>query len=167
MQRVLVFLALFAFWLILSGHYDPFHIGAGVVCAGLVTLLSSDLFTFGTGARSSFRIGRFALYVPWLLWEILQASLYVTWLVVRPSGIRSRVIRFRTHLRNELAKVVLGNSITLTPGTVTVDIEGDLFTVHALSDTAADALLDGDMERRVAWVFGEDVPGDSAGGTDR
>ncbi len=167
MQRVLVFLALFAFWLILSGHYDPFHIGAGVVCAGLVTLLSSDLFTFGTGARSSFRIGRFALYVPWLLWEILQASLYVTWLVVRPSGIRSRVIRFRTHLRNELAKVVLGNSITLTPGTVTVDIEGDLFTVHALSDTAAESLLDGDMERRVAWVFGEEVPDNPADGTDR
>ena len=167
MQRVLVFLALFAFWLILSGHYDPLHIGAGVVCAGLVTLLSSDLFTFGTGARSSFRIGRFALYVPWLLWEILQASLYVTWLVVRPSGIRSRVIRFRTHLRNELAKVVLGNSITLTPGTVTVDIEGDLFTVHALSDTAAESLLDGDMERRVAWVFGEEVPDNPADGTDR
>ena len=167
MQRVLVFLALFAFWLILSGHYDPFHIGAGVVCAGLVTLLSSDLFTFGTGARSSFRIGRFALYVPWLLWEILQASLYVTWLVVRPSGIRSRVIRFRTHLRNEVAKVVLGNSITLTPGTVTVDIEGDLFTVHALSDTAAESLLDGDMERRVAWVFGEEVPDNPADGTDR
>ena len=63
--------------------------------------------------------------------------------------------------------MVLGNSITLTPGTVTVDIEGDLFTVHALSDTAADSLLDGDMERRVAWIFGEDVPGDSADGMDR
>ena len=167
MQRVLVFLALFAFWLILSGHYDPLHVGAGVVCAGLVTLLSSDLFTFGTGARSSFRIGRFALYVPWLLWEILRASLHVTWLVVRPSGISSRVIRFRTHLQNQVAKVVLGNSITLTPGTVTVDIEGDQFTVHALSDTAAESLLDGDMERRVAWVFGEEVPDNPAGGTDR
>ena len=167
MQRVLVFLALFAFWLILSGHYDALHLGAGAVCAGLVTLLSSDLFTFGTGARSSFRIGRFALYVPWLLWEIFQASLHVTWLVVRPSGIRSRVIRFQTCLQNQVAKVVLGNSITLTPGTITVDIEGDQFTVHALSDTAAESLLDGDMERRVAWVFGEEVPGDRKGGTDR
>jgi multicomponent Na+:H+ antiporter subunit E len=82
----------------------------------------------------------------------------VTSLVLWPGGIRSRVIRFRTHLQNEVAKVVLGNSITLTPGTVTVDIEGDLFTVHALSDTAAESVLDGDMERRVAWVFGEPVP---------
>ena len=167
MQRLLAFLALFTFWLILSGHYDALHIGAGIACAGLVSLVSADLFTFGTGARSSFRIGRFALYVPWLLWEILQASLHVTWLVVRPRGIRSRVIRFRTHLQNQVARVVFGNSITLTPGTVTVDIEGDQFTVHALSDTAAEALLDGDMERRVAWVFGEDVPGDPAGGADR
>ena len=158
MQRVVVFLVMLAFWLILSGHYDALHIGAGVVCAALVARISSDLFTFGTGARSSFRIGRFALYVPWLLWEILQASLHVTSLVLWPGGIRSRVIRFRTHLQNEVAKVVLGNSITLTPGTVTVDIEGDLFTVHALSDTAAESVLDGDMERRVAWVFGEPVP---------
>lgn len=158
MQRLLVFLAMLAFWLVLSGHYDALHMGAGVVCAGLVSLASSDLFTFGTGARSSFRIGRFVLYIPWLLWEILQGSLHVTSLVLRPSGIRSRVIRFRTHLQNQVAKVVLANSITLTPGTVTVDIEDDLFTVHALSDTAAESLLGGDMERRVAWVFGEQVP---------
>lgn len=160
MPRALTFLSTFGFWLVLSGHFDALHVGSGIACAALVTLLSSDLLRLG--GAGSFRIARFALYVPWLLREIVQASLHVTWLVLRPRGIRSRIVRFRTHLRSELARVMLGNSITLTPGTVTVDIDGDQFIVHALSDTAADALLDGDMERRVAWVFGEDAPG--AGG---
>lgn len=153
MARLAVFVLLLAFWLILSGHFDPFHVGAGIVCAALVTALSFDLLLLDAWAR--FSAWRFAAYVPWLLAEMAVASLRVAWLVMRPAGLRPRIVRFRTGLRSDLARTTLGNSITLTPGTVTMDVVGDEFVVHALTDQAADDLRGGAMERRVARMFGE------------
>jgi multicomponent Na+:H+ antiporter subunit E len=65
------------------------------------------------------------------------------------------LVRFRTGMQSNLAKVTLGNSITLTPGTFTLWIEGDSFLVHAIHPDMASGLLDGTMQRTVAAVFGE------------
>ena len=157
MQRLAVFTVLFAFWLILSGHYDLFHIGSGVVCAALVTGFSADLLSLG-GRETRLSIPRFIAYLPWLLYQVVLANIHVVSLILAPSQIRPQIVRFRTHLRSELARTTLGNSITLTPGTVTMDIEGDDFVVHALSDKVARGLMSGAMERRVAQVFREEKP---------
>ena len=92
-------------------------------------------------------------YIPWLLFQVVLANLHVVYLVFRPSLIRPQVVHFKTRLTSDMSKVTLGNSITLTPGTITLDIADDEFWVHALSDKAAKDLLSGEMERRVALVF--------------
>ena len=150
----MVFVLLLAFWLVLSGHYDLFHIAAGVFCAGLVTTLSSDLLSLG-GRETGPSVWRFVVYLPWLLYQVVIANLHVVYLILTPSQIHPQVVRFRTRLTSDLARTTLGNSITLTPGTVTLDIEGDEFVVHALSDKVARDLLSGAMEQRVARIFSE------------
>ena len=158
-RRFETFVTLFAAWMILSGHFDALHLGFGAACAALVAAVSYDLLLPATSPRVTLAtIGRFAGYVPWILWEVFLANLHVARLVLRPSAMRPHIVRFRTSLTSDMAKVVLGNSITLTPGTVTVDIDGHEFRVHVLSDKSAADLRSGDMERRVARLFGEPPP---------
>ena len=158
-RRVAVFFVLLGFWLIFSGHFDTFHISLGVVCAALVSFFSYDLFFPAlSSSRKLLKAWRFLQYIPWLLYQVLLANLHVVYLVLFPDEIRPQLIRFKTTLTSDLAKVTLGNSITLTPGTMTMDIADSEFSVHALSDKVAKDLLSGEMERRVAHVFLEPAP---------
>lgn len=157
-----VFLVLFLFWLVLSGHYDPLHLSMGLMCAGLVSFFSSDLLFPDLPAHGTLiRTWRFLRYIPWLLYQVVLANLHVVYLVFRPSLINPRIVYFKSRLRTDLSRVTLGNSITLTPGTITMDINDREFRVHALSDKVAQALLAGEMERRVAHVFLEPEHEDS------
>lgn len=154
MRRFSVFLILLVFWLVFSGHFDPFHIGLGILCSALVAIFSYDLmFPDPPRGRTMLKTWRFCVYVPWLLREVVKANLHVLYLLLRPRLIRPQVVRFRPALDQELSKLLLGNSITLTPGTITMDIDDDEFHIHALSNQAATALRTGDMERRVGRVF--------------
>lgn len=154
LRRLAVFLILFAFWLVFSGHYDTLHLSLGLVCTSLVAVFSYDLLlpdvTFPTKLLSSWR---FLQYIPWLFYRIVLANLHVVYLIFRPGEIRPRLIRFKTSLTGDLSRVTLGNSITLTPGTLTLDIDAGEFYVHVLSDKAAEYVVTGEMERRVAHVF--------------
>ena len=161
-RRFEAFVILFVAWVVLSGHFDALHLGFGIVCAALVAACSYDLLLSANNVPTTLMtVGRFAGYVPWILWEVFLANLHVAYLILRPSAMRPQIVRFRTSLTSDLARVTLGNSITLTPGTVTVDIVGDEFCVHALSDKSAHDLRSGDMERRVARLF--DEPGPAVG----
>ncbi len=174
MSRLAVFLLLFAFWLIFSGHFDALHISLGLVCCALVTTWSADLlFPDGLPSRTPVRLGRFVRFIPWLLYQVALANLHVVYLIFRPDRLRPQVVRFKTRLTSDFAKVTLGNSITLTPGTITMDIVDGEFVVHAVSDKAAAGLQSGEMEQRVGWALLEDdnpevtddppsVPGETA-----
>ncbi len=156
LSRLIVFFLLFAFWLIFSGHFDSLHLGLGFVCSFLVAVLSHDLLIQDvTAPNKLLKAWRFFHYVPWLLYQIALANLHVVALVIDPRKIRPQVVRFRSKLTSELALVSFGNSITLTPGTITMDIVDGEFFVHALSDKFARDLLTGDMEQRIAHVFVE------------
>ena len=155
--RLAVFLILFAFWLLLSGHYDLFHLSLGLICSLLVAFVSHDLLIENiSGSKRFKKTRRFLFYVPWLIYQVVLANLHVAYLVVNPRAIDPRIVRFKTRLKSQFAMVTLGNSITLTPGTITMDIVDGEFVVHALSKKVADDLLSGEMERRVAHVFLED-----------
>ena len=94
-------------------------------------------------------------YAFWLLWEILKANVYVLKLSLSPKlhqKIDPQIVRFKCDLKSEFAKYVLANSITLTPGTVTVQILDDEFVVHAISDETAKS-LPGSMEDKVRAIF--------------
>ena len=155
-RRLRAFVILFAFWLVFSGYFDPLHIGLGVLCSALVAVFSHDLlFPYPPSSHTARTMWRLAAFIPWLIWQVIGANLHVVYLVFRPSQIPPRVIRFRTKLTHDSSKLLFGNSITLTPGTVTMDIEEDEFFVHAISDKPAKDTLSGDMEYRVAHVFSE------------
>jgi multicomponent Na+:H+ antiporter subunit E len=159
----IVWLGLFALWVILSGMLDAVHLAMGAACSALVTWLSADLlFTrVDTGERrwlTFIHWGRFLAYLPWLGWEIVKANVQVLKLVLGPlSRLRPAIITYKApDLSSEVSRVILANSITLTPGTVTLDVGLDgVYTVHAIDEGSAEGLLEGSMERKVAWTFGE------------
>lgn len=155
-------LALFVLWLILSGKFDAFHVSMGVVsalCVALGTrrllLLPPDIGPPGTHPTNALS-WRFLGYVPWLVWQIIASSLYVAYVVLHPRmPIQPRLLRFHTSFPHVLAQLTLATSITLTPGTVTLDVDNDEFLVHALTDTSARGLEPngGAMRQRVAALY--------------
>jgi multicomponent Na+:H+ antiporter subunit E len=159
MRKVYTFFIMMGFWILLSGKFDLFHLTLGVISSALVSFLSADLFMYNPQSRSHFITGiRFLLYLPWLLYQILLSTLHVTFLALHPKMkglIDPTIVTFKTNLKTDIAKVALANSITLTPGTITIRIEGQIFYVHAISRKAA-AGLPGEMEDRLAKVFERD-----------
>ena len=159
MRYIYTFIIMFGFWIVLSGLFDPFHLTLGVISCALVSFLSADVFMYEPESRNRLKItGRFLLYIPWLLYQIVLSTLHVTRLALHPGmkeQIDPTIVTFKTTLKTEIAKVALANSITLTPGTITVRIEDEVFYVHAISRKAA-AGLPGEMEQRLADVFERD-----------
>jgi multicomponent Na+:H+ antiporter subunit E len=173
-NRVIQFLFLLAFWLLLSGHYDVTHISMGIGSCLLVILLNHRFMKYHfyeaerdeTEAKlkgiapARIRIFRLLLYIPWLMWQIVVASLQVAYVVLHPKRpVDPSVIRFKTRLPNVASKVILGNSITLTPGTITIQIDGDEFLVHALMDVCSSGIVDGSLPTQVARLY-EKKPGE-------
>jgi len=162
MHRLFTFIALCVLWIILSGQMDFFHISLGIISAGIITFISTGLL-FDDDAPSvagALKIlCRMIPYLFWLLKEIMLANMHVLYLALVPSGIRHvqpAIIHFHTKLKDPAARYLLANSITLTPGTVTIKMEGSQLYVHSISDKTT-VSLEGDMEKRIAHVFGEDI----------
>lgn len=160
-----IFAMSLSFWLVFSGKFDAVHVGFGVLSAALVAVLTREVERLGTRVDRqgreipvfTFSVSwpRFFAYLPWLLGQIFIASVQIAYVIVHPRlPISPVVIRFDTRLRGDLARTTLGNSITLTPGTITLDVEGGEFTVHALIRDAADQVLSRTMEERVARAIG-------------
>ena len=154
---------LFALWVLLSGKLDLLHLGMGAVCAGGAALATRPLLglspAIGPGADAALptaTILRFLRFVPWLMRQILVSSVQVAVVVLHPRlPIAPRVLRVRAGLPHTLGRLTLANAVTLTPGTVTLDVEDDVLLVHALTETSARGLGDaaGDMPTRVRAIF--------------
>ncbi|MFT5170373.1 MAG: multicomponent Na+:H+ antiporter subunit E [Candidatus Marinamargulisbacteria bacterium] len=162
LKFLLSFMVMFLPWLVLSGNFDAFHLTVGVLCSAFVAFWSGDLLFQDGSATVGSRLGvlfRLAKYFVWLFYEIVIANMDVFYVACHPKAldlINPQMRTFKTKLKGDLAKFCLANSITLTPGTVTVRLDKDEFLVHALTDKVADG-LPGDMEARVAHVFGEKI----------
>jgi multicomponent Na+:H+ antiporter subunit E len=155
------FVALMTVWVVLSGFFDAFHLGLGVLSVALVVGMNPPISAPGEAAPTLPRWGRVLVYIPWLAMEMMLAAVDVARVVLRPRmPLSPRLVRFRSRQPNEVARVILGNSITLTPGTLTVDIDGDEYLVHALTEGAARDLLQDRMQTRVAGLF-IDTPDDT------
>lgn len=156
LYRAIVFGLLLGTWVIFSGLLDPFHLTLGLISCGLVTWLSSDLLFEHRDTRLSERMRegfRMMAYLGWLLWQIVLANLHLLKLAFGSASLRQpQIVRYKTELKTDFEKFLLANSITLTPGTVTIKILGDTFYIHAISDFAAGG-LDGEMDRRIAHIY--------------
>ncbi|RQD64652.1 MAG: hypothetical protein D5R98_04625 [Desulfonatronovibrio sp. MSAO_Bac4] len=150
---------LMALWLILSGHFDLEHIIYGALSVLLVVWLNTSIRRiplrngeYLTG--SCIITHRLVMYLFWLALQIVKSGIFVAYLTLHPKmPINPMIVRFKSDLPNPLAKVILGNSITLTPGTLTVDIKGSFFIVHALLDETEEELVSGEMEARVGRLY--------------
>ena len=147
--------ALFGVWLVLSGKYDLSHLVLGFLISCGVAWLNTG---FPDSPFHQFPWGRVVLYSPWLFLRIVESGVHLTKLILNPSlPIKPKLITYRTHLKHRGGIVLLGNSVTLTPGTITVEANGHTLLVHAIDEEAAKDLITGRMERKLAWVFQEDT----------
>jgi multicomponent Na+:H+ antiporter subunit E len=158
--RLIQFVLLLAFWLVLSDQHNLLFLGIGAASAALVTGATHELFmeAFGRDRPHARRLGhrfwRFAVYVLWLTWRILVASLQVAYFAIHPRPpLQPRILRFRSRLRRPLAQTILANSITLVPGTLTLSVDDGEYLVHALLPGAADDLVNAKMQNMIGAFF--------------
>jgi multicomponent Na+:H+ antiporter subunit E len=170
-------LALFALWVVLSGKFDAFHLLIGAASALCISLGTCRLLllppAIGPASVHPVRaIPWFGLlaYLPWLGWQIVLASVHIAFVVLHPRmPISPRLLRFRTSLPHTLAQLTLATSITLTPGTVTLDVQDDEFLVHALTEQSTRGLDpqvgEGTMQQHVAALYPVSEPNRTSGVT--
>ena len=158
MKKVVTFIVMAGFWILMSGMFDAFHLVLGLLCCLLIAFLSSDLL-FGPDFKVRFsQVIGMIIYLPWLFWQILLSNLQLTYIVLHPRMLEMldpQLIRFRTRIKGSFARVTLAQSITLTPGTITVNLDNDEFTVYALTVASASD-LPGEMEERLIAALEKD-----------
>lgn len=130
-------------WFMLNGRFTWEITILGVLLCGLVHLFARKYmnYTLKKDLNLLRRIGLFVIYIGVLVWEIIKANWKVMLLIL--AGDRhtdSTIIQVRIPLKTELARTILANSITMTPGTITISLDDDLYTVHALHPIAADGM---------------------------
>ena len=137
---------LFGLWVVLSGKLDALHLVPGAITAGAV----AAALTRG-GQRLPMPSLRFAGYVLWLLWQIVLSNLRVVRIVFsRNPAIAPRVLRTDARVDGDWRLAVLANSITLTPGTLTIDVSPREIVVHALDPVSAADVEAGTIAARVS-----------------
>jgi multicomponent Na+:H+ antiporter subunit E len=151
------------FWLLLSGRTTlPFFIMMAV-SVGLVVLMNPER-PFGSrapglprgGAEAARSVVALFRYLGWLVWNVVVANVDVARRILSPSmPVRPMFMAFRTDIRSDVGQVMVANSITLTPGTVTVDMQDGVYLVHALHPDTAGAVTSGALQNVVAPIFGE------------
>ena len=146
-------LSLASFWLLMSGIFTPLILFLGFVSVLFVLYLirrmdalDEDVFEFKLKTK-------YFSYWSWLAKEIFKANIDVSKVILSPKmKLSPRMVRVPLLQSTELATVIYANSITLTPGTVSVEIEGNEIIVHALTQELMDGLIEGDMDKRVNYL---------------
>jgi multicomponent Na+:H+ antiporter subunit E len=159
-SAIALLLILLAVWLLNSGHYTVMLISLGVSSCGLVVLLAVRMGIVDREGLPVHLIPRAAVYVPWLVKEVVLANLDVAKRILAPRqkpDVSPRLFDVTTSQCSDLGRVLYANSITLTPGTVSIQVHGDRITVHAIAEEVADALDKGEMDRRVTRFEGMSV----------
>ena len=155
-HTVALFLLLLTVWLANSGHYSALIVGFGVASCLFVVWLAHRMGIIDDEAIPLHLIPRLPRYLPWIAKEVVKSNLDVSrrilglgWPRVSP-----RLFEAPTTQHSDLGRVLYANSITLTPGTVSIRVHGTKITVHAIADEVADELLEGEMDRRVSNLEG-------------
>lgn len=147
---VSLFFLLFGFWILLSGHFEPLLLVLGSLsCIGVVGL-ASRMYAIDHESHPIHLSTKIPQYWLWLAWEVIKSNIAVVKLVWHPAmPISPTVVRVKASQLTDLGKIVFANSITLTPGTVSLDVGTDEIEVHALTEEIAQDLQSGVMDRRV------------------
>jgi multicomponent Na+:H+ antiporter subunit E len=149
------FLALYAFWLLLSGYFTPFLMLAGAGSAAAVVWIAHRMDVADREGHPIHVGPAVFLYWPWLVKEIVKSAWNVTKIIVHPDlPVSPTLVRFKPLQKTDVGLVIHANSITLTPGTITVEADPGEFLVHGITRDAAQGCIDSEMDRRVAACEG-------------
>ena len=152
-KALLLFVFYFVIWLLLSGHYDPLLLTLGILsCITCLYVTWKAKFIDEEGLPLHLLM-RLPIYTLWLFKEIIKANIDTAKIIIFniPDPQNFRV---KSSQKTEAGKVTYANSITLTPGTVTTVLDGDILEVHALSSDMADDVKSGVMDKKVSWLEG-------------
>ncbi len=144
---------LFVFWLVLSTSYSVGHVVTGAIVAGLIMWIKP---LRPRSTRRTASIFSALAYIPWLAVKVFKSALHVSKIILSPSlPISPRIIQHKTDLKSDGELVVLGNSITLTPGTITVEVAPGQITVHAIDEASTKDLSAGLFDDRISRMYKE------------
>lgn len=152
-KALLLFVFYFVIWLLLSGHYDPLLLTLGILsCITCLYVTWKAKFIDEEGLPLHLLI-RLPIYTLWLFKEIIKANIDTAKIIILNNP-DPQNFRVKSSQKTEAGKVTYANSITLTPGTVTTVLDGDILEVHALSSDMADDVKSGVMDKKVSWLEG-------------
>lgn len=151
---------LFLLWIVLTSTFFWQELVAGIVLAAMVAAMGYSLFTEkGVGNFHPKRLALLIIYIPVFLWDVVKANLDVAYRVLSPKmPIKPGIVEIHTDLQSDIAKLGLANSITLTPGTLTMDVDGDRMFIHWINVKTSDINeaseeIGGKFERYMKVIF--------------
>lgn len=150
---------IFVFWLVISASLSPGDLLLGAVLSAVLGVWSVQFLWAGAAPRISLH-QLFALlrYLPGFSLKVFRSAVHVARVVLDPRlPISPRLITCHTGLRREISRIAFAQSVSLTPGTLTVDMDGGTFLVHCLDEQSATRILSGELERQIARVFDGEV----------
>ena len=146
-----------AFWLLLSGYIQPLLLSFGVISVAIVIVVLKRMDTIDQELKQVTSGSRLVRYVVWLLGQILSSSIQVTKLIwSSPDKLSPSLAKVPATNVPKNNQVLYANSITLTPGTLSIDLDEDELTVHALQESSIAELQEGAMERKISAIWSKD-----------
>ena len=132
MRYIIYFIIGFCLWLLLTLSVNLDHLIAGVIVVLLGTIIFGGYFTDKPiKFLQLHRLFWFIVYIPFFIWYMIKANIDVAYRVLHPERpIKPGIVKIKTTLKTNIAKVFLANSITLTPGTMTCEIDGEYLYIH-------------------------------------
>lgn len=155
-HAIVLALFYFIFWLLLSGYFTPMLLGFGVISCGLVFVFADRMGVSDREALPWGQLRAIITYWPWLIMEIVKSNVDVVKRILDPDlPISPTVMRYKTSHQTDMGRVIYANSVTLTPGTVTLRLDGDEVVVHVLARELAVDLAGSEMDRRTRALEGD------------
>ena len=142
-------LLLCLFWILLSGHFEPLMLGLGLASIALTVFLATKMNLIDDESYPFHLFFQFPTFFIYLLNEIVKANIDVVKRIMTPSSINPQLIDIPVPQKSDVGRVIYANSITLTPGTVSVVLSKDTLTIHALTKEAAEDIAEGSMAKNI------------------
>ena len=151
LRASLLFIFYFLIWLLLSGHYDPILLSLGLLSCALCLYVTWKANFIDNEGLPLHLLVRLPVYTIWLFKEIIKANIDTAKIIILNNP-NPQNFRVKSTQKTEAGKVMYANSITLTPGTVTTQLDEDVLEVHALTAEMAEDVKSGQMDKMVTWL---------------
>ena len=151
LRASLLFIFYFLIWLLLSGHYDPLLLSLGLLSCALCLYVTWKANFIDNEGLPLHLLVRLPVYTIWLFKEIIKANIDTAKIIILNNP-NPQNFRVKSTQKTEAGKVMYANSITLTPGTVTTQLDEDILEVHALTAEMAEDVKSGQMDKMVTWL---------------